>query len=151
MAESTGPEADRTVAYLPRGLGRVLGRLRTDESGNALVLSIAAVLLTGLLMGVVFSSVMFTIGNTTANRANAESRAAAEGGAQQVARELLRKSTDLVTYCPASLDASTLDPNGWTDYEVVDVHFREKPSSGWTLCSATVGIPKLAEDRKSVV
>ncbi len=145
MAEPTGSEADRPVTYLPRGLRRGLAQARKDESGNALVLSIAAVLLTGLLMGVVFSSVMFTIGNTTANRANAEARAAAEGGAQQVGRELLRKSTALVTYCPASLDASTLDPNGWTDYEVVDVYFRETRLSGWTQCSATVGIPKLAD------
>ena len=60
--------------YRPLRRG-VCSRIRGDESGNALVLAIAAVLLTGLLMGIVFSSVMFSVGHTTATRAAAASRA----------------------------------------------------------------------------
>lgn len=147
MAEPTSPPV-HMPARTPDPTRPILDsvrRIRGDESGNALVLSIAAVLLTGLLMGVVFSSVMFTIGNTTANRASAESRAAAEGGAQQVARKLLQFSTDAVTYCPANLDAATLDPNGWTDYEVLEVNFRETPGAAWVECVGSTGIPKLAD------
>ena len=137
-----GDLATRAVVRCARRSG--LRRTHGDESGNALVMAIAAVLLTGLLMGIVFSSVMFSVGHTTATRAQAASRASAEGGAQQVARALLQKSANAVTFCTTALDNLETLTNG-LDYVVDEVSFRANAGDpSWVACTPTVGIPKMA-------
>src|SRR5690554_261477 len=65
---------------------------KDDERGSALVIANASVVLTGILMAVVLSSVVYSVGHTSASRAEAEARAAAEGGAQLLARYLMDKT-----------------------------------------------------------
>lgn len=142
MADSRGQKLRRATQGVARRSRP--GRVHADDSGTALVMAIAAVLLTGLLMGIVFSSVMFSVGHTTATRAEAASRAAAEGGAQQVARTLLQNSSTAVTYCTSSLDnLETL--TGGLDYVVDDVSFRATTGAAWAKCTPTTGIPKMAD------
>lgn len=143
MADSRG-QARSAVNAVAKRVRRVMhGRVHGDESGTALVMAIAAVLLTGLLMGIVFSSVMFSVGHTTATRAQAASRASAEGGAQQVARALLQNSANAVTFCTTGLDnLETLA--GGLDYDVEEVSFQAAAKDPWVTCTPTVGIPKLA-------
>ena len=121
--------------------GRIALTFRADkESGNMLVLAMGAVLIVGLLMTVIFTSVMFTVGNTTASRAHAASRAAAEGGAQQVGRALLQKSALDTTSCVG------MDSIGgvWVDYSLLGIWFQDDEGDPWVACAGTVEIPKLA-------
>lgn len=112
-----------------------------DDRGNAMVLVLASVMLITLLMGVMLSSIMFSIGQTTASRAHAQSQAAAEGGAQLVGRALLTKSNDATTACTG---VSNLDPGGWTDYTVDAVRYQENAGDAWVDCLGGGSIPKLA-------
>lgn len=142
MASPRPPRALRSATTGRTGLSARWVTLKRDESGNALVLAIAAVLLTGLLMGIVFSTVMFSVGHTTATRAQAASRAAAEGGAQQVARYLLQNSASASTPCMASW--SSLDPTKWIDYDVDEVAYQATDGAAWTPCTTSSGVPKMA-------
>ncbi len=60
-----------------------------SERGSAMVLSMAVILLTGLMATVLLASTVFTTSHTTATRASVQSVAAAEAGIDAVARHLL--------------------------------------------------------------
>ena len=143
MADPRASRRDHANWLIPRCARRVVrGRVHGDESGTALVMAIAAVLLTGLLMGIVFSSVMFSVGHTTATRAQAASRASAEGGAQQVARYLLQNSASATMVCPATWNLEVLTDG--LHYDVNEVSFQTVEGGAWSACSPSVGVPKLA-------
>ncbi len=74
---------------------RVLARLSgRDDAGNAMVMVLAAMLLTSMMVTVIVATSVFTIRNTQATRANVQAVSAAEAGAQTVARGLMLTPAD---------------------------------------------------------
>lgn len=117
-------------------------RHRRDD-GNAMVLTMATVLLTGMMMAVILSTLVFSVGHTTANRAAVESQAAAEGGAEQVAAYLMNRTEDTSVTCPANWGEINPQPE-WVDYEVYQVEYEPDHGAGWVVCEPGDAIPALA-------
>src|SRR5690606_6636843 len=106
-----------------RALRRMLGG--DQERGTAMVLTLAVLILTAMMATTIVASSIFTVRHTTATRANVEAVAAAEAGAQLVAKGILEGTITCAGSYSSPVGASP-------EYSVVvDYVAKGAPANSW--------------------